>query len=90
MGDSVDGHDEVVVEGSRVSRLDQCCDEIREDADVMCSAPQADEGPGRKAGQWERWLLFEDAALGLAFALAGTGRCDLARLHELADIPAGG
>lgn len=38
----MDNHDKVVVEVGRVSSFDQGCDEVWEDADVVCSAPQAD------------------------------------------------
>lgn len=53
---------------------------------MVCSAPQADEIPGGRPGRLERWLLFDDAVLSLSFGLAGSCRCDFARLHELADI----
>ena len=70
--ETIDDHDEVVVEDGRVYGIDQRCDEVWEDADMMCSAPQADEVPDRRPGRWERWLLFDDAVLSLPFGLAGS------------------
>jgi hypothetical protein len=36
---------------------------------------------------WQLWRLLDDAPLAFALrSLACTGRCDLARLHELANV----
>ena len=73
VGETVDGHDEVVVEVCRARCCDDRRDEVWEDAKVVCSAPQADEVVDGRSGRWERWLLFDDAVLALGFALAGAG-----------------
>lgn len=54
VGETVEDHDEVVVEVGRAGGFDQRGDEVRENADVVCSAPQADEVPEGKPGRWER------------------------------------
>ena len=39
-----------------------------------------------RLGRLERWLLFDDAVFALGFGFSGTSRCDLARLHEFANV----
>ena len=39
-----------------------------------------------RLGRLERWLLFDDAAFALGFGFSGTSRCDLACLHEFANV----
>jgi hypothetical protein len=52
-------------------------------ADMMCSA-----GQGGWPLRWELWLLFDDAAFSFSFSnLACTAGCDLAGLHEFANVP---
>ena len=89
VGEAVDDHDEMVVEVGRVCGFDQRGNEVGKNANVVCSAPQAGECPDGRPGRLERWLLFDNAVFALVFVLAGTGRGDFARLHELADVSVG-
>jgi len=80
MRETVDDHDSFVMWMVDTRNFD---DEVwlRWYADMMCSVGQS--RPMRR----ELGLLFYDAAL--AFGFGGfpcTGGCDLARLHEFADV----
>jgi hypothetical protein len=82
MGETVDDHDFRVVGVGGSGRFDEAVRTVGNADDVVCATRQSWEN-GRPIG-WERWLLFDDASL--ALCLVGLGRCELAGLHELADV----
>ena len=81
MGETVNNHDFRVVGVGESGRFDA----VRTvgDADEVGCASRRCWMDGRPIG-WERWLLFDDAAL--ALCLCGLGRRELAGLHELANV----
>jgi hypothetical protein len=52
--ETIDDHDEVVVEIGWMGRCNQRCNEVWENADVVCSAPQADNIVDGRPRRWER------------------------------------
>lgn len=80
VGETVDNHDGFVMWMINARGLN---DEtrFRWDADMMCSAGQ------RRPMRWEPWLLLDVSAFAFSLsAFAGAGGCDLACLHELANV----
>lgn len=77
MGETVDDHD-----GFVMWVVDAHCFD-----DAMWLWWDADMMRPTRLVEWTLWLLFYNAtfAFGLG-GLAGTGRCDLAGLHEFADV----
>jgi hypothetical protein len=85
MRETIDDHDGLVMWVVDARSLDNEM-WLRWKSDTMCSAGEAVFENARPL-RLELWLLFDNAALALAFdGFASTAGCDLACLHELANV----
>jgi len=86
MGEAIDNHDARVVRVGGACRVDDVvgswwnADMIRSVTPTIINGDEP----------WERWLLFDDSSFALGFGCLACARgCELAGLHELANVSAG-